>query len=487
MKRSALRLLCLILIAGSAAGTPLAAGDIEVDGSFVSTVATGTAPLGVTSTTKVDNLNADLLDGLDSSELFTAATDGSGSGLDADLLDGLDSSAFARALGNVVRVGKTGGDFTSVQAALDSITTASAANPYLVLVGPGVFNERVVMKPFVDIQGAGEGVTKITQSGSVDPAIGTVAGADDAELRYLTVENSGGSTGVVGVYNINVSPRLVHVTVEVDGSGTLIYGIINEATEVTPSAPELTHVTVTVDGTNNAMGILSQVGANTRMRAVRAEVGGSGSGAKYGVWVASATPVLDDVEVTATSDETAASIFGLTVQDAASAVLRDVRVTVSGGGTRYGVFIYLTELTLRDLEVSVAGDGSTSYGVFNEDATVVLESCSIDSKGGSGTTTGVFYADASGEIRDCTVKATSGAGAQSAVHGFDSTGGPFTVDVQHSRLEGAGAAISAPPAYTVRVGSSQLDGGASGSASYTCVYAYDGAFAELSSTCTSGP
>lgn len=70
------------------------------------TAATGTAPLVVSSTTKVSNLNADLLDGVDSASFqlasgYTAAdvlaklltVDGSGSGLDADLLDGLTGAA----------------------------------------------------------------------------------------------------------------------------------------------------------------------------------------------------------------------------------------------------------------------------------------------------------------------------------------------------------------------------------------------------------
>src|SRR5690606_9037504 len=38
-------------------------GDVRYSGQLVSTVATGTAPMSVTSTTQVNNLNADLLDG----------------------------------------------------------------------------------------------------------------------------------------------------------------------------------------------------------------------------------------------------------------------------------------------------------------------------------------------------------------------------------------------------------------------------------------
>ena len=93
---------------------------------------------------------------------------------------------------NVIVVAKSGGDFTSIQAALDSITDASDTNRYLVWVAPGVYNERVTMKPYVDIEGAGEQVTRITYGGSSNPDTGTVVGANDAELRFLTVESTGG-------------------------------------------------------------------------------------------------------------------------------------------------------------------------------------------------------------------------------------------------------------------------------------------------------
>ena len=95
---------------------------------------------------------------------------------------------------NVIVVAKSGGDFTSIQAALDSITDASDTNRYLVWVAPGVYNERVTMKPYVDIEGAGEQVTRITYGGSSNPDTGTVVGANDAELRFLTVENTGGGS-----------------------------------------------------------------------------------------------------------------------------------------------------------------------------------------------------------------------------------------------------------------------------------------------------
>jgi hypothetical protein len=51
------------------------AGPIRTDAQLVSTVPTGTAPLAISSTTKVDGLNADLLDGQEASAFMAAGTD----------------------------------------------------------------------------------------------------------------------------------------------------------------------------------------------------------------------------------------------------------------------------------------------------------------------------------------------------------------------------------------------------------------------------
>lgn len=49
------------------------AGDIRVQGKFVSTVPNGTPPLEVTSTTRVDNLNADTVDGFHGTDFYTVS------------------------------------------------------------------------------------------------------------------------------------------------------------------------------------------------------------------------------------------------------------------------------------------------------------------------------------------------------------------------------------------------------------------------------
>ena len=66
---------------------------------------------------------------------------------------------------NVIIVATSGGDYASPVDAMNSIADASESNPYLVKIMPGVYNigsNSVQMKPYVDIEGSGENVTKIT-------------------------------------------------------------------------------------------------------------------------------------------------------------------------------------------------------------------------------------------------------------------------------------------------------------------------------------
>jgi len=140
---------------------------------------------------------------------------------------------------NVLVVSPSGGDFTSIQAAVNSISGESAINRYLVKVGPGIYNEAVTMKPFVDIEGSGELTTVVKTAG-----LFAIFGADNVELRSLTAENTGGGGLAIGIYNFNVSPRLTNVTVTLSGGTGQNYGIYNPGS----SSPTMMHVTITASG-----------------------------------------------------------------------------------------------------------------------------------------------------------------------------------------------------------------------------------------------
>ena len=50
----------------------------------------------------------------------------------------------------------SGGDFTSIKSAIDSIVDASAIKPYSVIVYPGTYNEDpIILSPYISLRGHG--------------------------------------------------------------------------------------------------------------------------------------------------------------------------------------------------------------------------------------------------------------------------------------------------------------------------------------------
>jgi hypothetical protein len=179
--------------------------------------------------------------------------------LNSDELDGKDQSAFASAYKRTVVVSPVGTDTqngTALLNALASITDASAAKPYLLKIEPGVYDlgssGSLEMKEHVDIEGSGELTTVITSSVTQGPGsdtacpIGTVAGANDTELRFLTVRNTGTGFCNIAIRNESVSPLLTHVAVEstgVQGADTGYFGVYNWI-----ACPTISDATVTSSG-----------------------------------------------------------------------------------------------------------------------------------------------------------------------------------------------------------------------------------------------
>jgi hypothetical protein len=117
---------------------------------------------------------------------------GDGSGL-----TNLNPGALYRRTVLVKPVGSAAANGAALLAALAGIASPSAANPWLLKIEPGVYNVgapgSLVMRPFVDIEGSGETVTKITGPGDGSNTVGTVQAVNNSELRFLTVENTGGT------------------------------------------------------------------------------------------------------------------------------------------------------------------------------------------------------------------------------------------------------------------------------------------------------
>lgn len=114
-------------------------------------------------------------------------------------------------------------------AAIAGITDASEINPYLLKVEPGVYDlgtDSLNMKEYVDVEGSGELVTTIT--GQVGQGAGTVVGAANTELRFVTIENTGGNGTAIAMYSNSSSVQLKRVTLRALSNTNKIIGLFTE-------------------------------------------------------------------------------------------------------------------------------------------------------------------------------------------------------------------------------------------------------------------
>jgi hypothetical protein len=262
------------------------------------------------------------------------APQGAGSGLDADTVDGLHASELGTHYQNVVVVAQSGGNYSSVQAAIDSIADAGADNPYLVWVAPGVYSETVTMKPFVHLQGAGQEVTIITSTvgGSTwPPDQTTLILASDTSLRDLTVGNSGAG----------------------DNNAALL-------------ATAGTTRTLVADVTARALGN----GASN----LAIFLSGSGAGATL-------------QGVTTLAENGNSHNIGLVNHNLSSSVLHGGNYTARGGTNAWGIFNTLT-VTMKADNVTALGENGSNLnsGMYNwNHATVVLYGGDFTGRGGNQT------------------------------------------------------------------------------------------------------
>lgn len=199
-------------------------------------------------------------------------------------------------LQNVVTVAKAGGKFTNPATAMSSITDASAANPYLIFIGPGQYTltSALIMKEYVDVSGSGENVTLLTgaiSSSTLDEASAIVKGSNHATLSNLGVTNTGGLQRSIGIYNssLDMSAKLHQVTVTVTGTASFNYGVVNNSTA---SSVMLAVNTIVKDATLFNYGVLNN-SSSPIMTEVNALV--SGGASNRGVYNFSSTPVMTDV------------------------------------------------------------------------------------------------------------------------------------------------------------------------------------------------
>ena len=361
------------------------------------------------------------------------AVDFAGSGV-ANTVARSDHKHYER----TITVSPSGGG-AGLRAALNGITDASAANPYLVKVEPGSYDVSVgcslVMQPFVDLEGSGEGITLIHLA-AICPVIVL---ADNSEVRSLTVEHDGAASGdgphAGGAVGVGMFPG---------------------------GAPRLSHVTIIANAT---------AGGGTG-----ASLNGGAGGALF-------------TDVTILVNVPSGDLYG--IKAGGSLTLDRVDIRVNGGnGIRNGILLDdgsgASKLTISRSSIvvqSATGGGTvsaisaTSSQLAGGTATITEVQANASAPSGA-TVIGAQFNDVTATMSGSLVSASIGRGI--LLSGSKAT--PFTAE--SSRIVGPDNTVSAPSAAkTVRIASSRLDGGPVSAASATCAFVWDEAFAGYASTC----
>jgi len=208
---------------------------------------------------------------------------------------------------NSVRIDPGGATFPTIGAALASITDNSRQKQYLVSVGPGTYNEQVVLKPYVYVQGAGQDQTTVTQPPTPQGNIqnrGTVIASANSNISDMTISCTGGSWGEWSTALLVPASGPFYadnVALVCDDEGDA--GINMETVAVNwntagggASQLYLSYSTVTARGqSHETTAVALTVGTQGAVEAIESKVVAQGAGQSFGVSTALyGTVTLDD-------------------------------------------------------------------------------------------------------------------------------------------------------------------------------------------------
>lgn len=431
------RILAVFLLFVAVAGSSHA-GDLETDGAFVTTK--GSAPPLAVSGTDV------------------------APGLNADSLDGLEGSSFPRSPANIITVGKSGADFTSVKAAVDSITDASETNPYLVRIGPGTYEEDcgdIDLPGHIHLEGGGPETTFVDvlfNHTCPDPGLNVLGPTSLTSFKLRADENQAVQLDDPNSPASNPFPVSIHdVVIEVtqlSDDGGAVAGLI----VFSKAVAQVTRSKIDVLGQNGAAGFVTHATSPTLLRDV--------------------TIVVHDHSLLGSSTDDALGIETTGSLDAERATVR-----VSGArDRRTGIVVDdsagRTRIVDSQIEVSHnAADGTgPTIGANVEGSDVEFRGISIVANGDS---EGIRIANSSSAdlmVANSRIEVTGSATGIRTLTG--------TASVHHSNIETVSTTVSADSGATANVVHSHLAGtGVTGIGTINCRWVTDESFGAFTTTC----
>jgi hypothetical protein len=341
-------------------------------------------------------------------------------------------AAKVQGYARVVVVAKSGGDFTSIQAAVDSISGASEETPYLVWVAPGLYEETVTLKSYVHLQGAGRKATIISSAvtnSAAPPTQATVVLADETSLRDLTVMNEG-----TGAHNVAVlltgTERQAQLT-DIDAEARGVGEVSAYAIYVSGSWTHLTATNVSAYGhaSGNSYGLYSNANATLVGGEFR---GRYGVQAAYGIYHTGSELVAEGVSIESGNATDSYALYNAGWW----ARVHGGEVYAKGGGDTWGIMntdgarLEVQDVSLySEGRLTVAAPSSHVYGLENNGAsTAVLRGGVFRAYGGEAFTQGIKNMGTDTSLEAYAVKAEGGAGeSYNKVYGLYSGSGTSAV------------------------------------------------------------
>ena len=301
-------------------------------------------------------------------------------GMPAGFLDNLDGVEYR----NVVVVAKSGGDYASIQSALDHITQASAERHYLVWVAPGIYQETVTMKPYVHLRGSGIGATVISDTVSdtsfpLDVAVLELAA--NSSVANLSVINYGtGSHKVALLAGSGTTGTLVADVVARAEGGSRGYGVLATGSGI---RLVLREVDATGVGSSYSYGLYSRAAADVVLYG-GSYVGRGGSNNCYGIRNLDSSTTIVAEQAAASGENCGSYNYGLENYNYARVTLRGGSLTGRGGSYARGAYNAM-DAVLDTAQVALSAEGGTvtSIGLYNRASGVAsLADGTISARGG---------------------------------------------------------------------------------------------------------
>ncbi|HEX2909373.1 MAG TPA: hypothetical protein VH186_01100 [Chloroflexia bacterium] len=233
-----------------------------------------------------------------------------------------------------------------------SNSTPSVDNPWLLKLEPGNYDlgmRALSLKPFVDLEGSGEGTTVISSTaGGV-----AVITASNSEIRFVKITNTTSLNNPVAIY------------------------VPDNATNV-----RLTHVTAsaTDNGSNNSYSLIVNAGDVVVVDSSTISAYGSpGNSASYGLFMNGGSVTVKNSTVSASGNNVTTALYNHV--SGGTVLVQNSTLTGTGGVSSYGLDVANTTVTVQNSALTATG--ASSYGLYSSGGTINIGTSQLSGSTGS--------------------------------------------------------------------------------------------------------